>query len=157
MNTTKNTLAVLIVVSSLLTPKRKKSLLDVLPGLNEEKSQELFAILSSETDIIRDISREAVKQAVQAGDEKFLQEFDNFLHVSLRALRKEEEKAERKGDEKNLEHLFHRLQLLLRLDNGLLYLIRNDSLVHKTKDRNGFPSFQYLIRQLVSVMNAQER
>lgn len=101
-----HTLPHLIARSLLLSTKRRKALLNVLPSLTRTQEEVLQKILESGDGILQDIAHHAIERAVEHGDARFLEELDTFLTGSLKNLRKAEEGAERGEEKQNLEHLF---------------------------------------------------
>lgn len=101
-----HTLQHLIARSLLLSTKRRKALLNVLPSLTRTQEEVLQKILESEDGILQDIAHHAIERAVERGDATFLEELNTFLTESLKNLRKAEEGAEQGTESEAIDRLF---------------------------------------------------
>lgn len=106
MHTNIDTLRRSVKRSVLLSPEIKTRLLGSLESFDEQTSNLLLALLDTEHAGIAELSARSIMTAAEKGDEEWLKELGTFFTKASKLLRMMGEKAERSGEEINLESYF---------------------------------------------------
>ena len=91
--------------SRLLTPDRKKAVLNQISSLSPEQQEKLLGILDEESGVLKTLADTLLTKAVNIGDAGTLKKLDDFFAKTGKRLRKMEDSVERAGEDKQLGQL----------------------------------------------------